>query len=172
MNKTFKFTLVAGASIAASVLSTFASADLYKAKCVACHQAGGAGLPNVFPPLAESEWVNGPAENLIKIQLRGLMGPITVKGKSYNSVMPPNAAMTDKEIASVLTYVRSNFGNKADPITPEMVKKHRGEVGKPMLTVKDLIDPEKAAAEAKKAAAKKGAAKKEAPKKEETKEKE
>jgi hypothetical protein len=78
------------------------------------------------------------------------MGPITVKGKQYNMAMPPNALMTDTEIASVLTYVRSNFGNKADAITAEMVKEQRGEVGKPMLTVKDLIDPLKAPAAEKK----------------------
>lgn len=144
MNKTFKLTMIAGATMVASILPSIASEELYKSKCSACHQATGAGLPNVFPPLAESEWVNGPAENLIRIQLRGLMGEITVKGKKYNSVMPPNVAMTDEEIASVLTYVRSNFGNKASAVTPEMVKAQRGEVGKPMLTVKDLIDPNKA----------------------------
>jgi len=147
MNKSLKFTLIAGASMAASLLPTFATAELYQQKCFACHQAGGAGIPNVFPPLAESEWVNGPADNLIRIQLRGLMGPITVKGKKYASAMPPNAAMTDEEIATILTYVRSNFGNKAGAITAEMVKKHRGEVGKPMLTVADLIDPAKVAKE-------------------------
>jgi hypothetical protein len=76
------------------------------------------------------------------------MGPITVKGKQYTSAMPPNATMTDEEIATILTYVRSNFGNKAGAITAEMVKKQRGEVGKPMLTVADLIDPAKAAKEA------------------------
>jgi|TARA_B110000908_G_C10267879_1_gene466523 cytochrome c len=150
MNKSLKFTLITGATMAASLLTTFASADIYKLKCMACHQAGGVGIPNAFPPLAESEWVSGPAKNLIRIQLRGLMGPITVKGKQYNMAMPANAAMTDEEIASVLTYIRSNFGNKADAITAEMVKQHRGEVGKPMLTVKDLIDPLKAPATEKK----------------------
>ncbi len=111
--------------------------------CTACHQPTGLGLPGIFPPLAESEWVNGPAENLIRIQLRGLMGKITVKGVEYNSVMPPNSAMTDQQIADVLSYIRSNFGNKADAVTPEMVKALRGEVGKPMLTAADLIDPAK-----------------------------
>lgn len=150
MNKPLKFTIVAAATLAASILPSFATAELYKAKCAACHQATGAGIPNAFPPIAKSEWVNGPAENLIRIQLRGLTGPITVAGKKYSSAMPPNAAMTDKEIADVLTYIRSNFGNKASAITPDMVKKFRGEAGKPMLTVKDLIDPAKAAAEKKK----------------------
>jgi len=141
--------LATGAIIAASIIPTFGSAALYQSKCFACHQANGAGIPNVFPPLADSEWVNGPAENLIRIQLRGLTGEITVKGTKYNSVMPPNAAMTDAEIASVLTYVRSNFGNKASKITEDQVKAHREEVGKPMLTVKDLVDPAKAAEEKK-----------------------
>jgi cytochrome c len=150
MKNSFKITLLAGVTMAAGLLPTVASEELYKLKCMACHQPGGTGIPNAFPPLAESEWVNGPAINLIRIQLRGLMGPITVKGKQYNMAMPPNALMTDTEIASVLTYVRSNFGNKADAITAEMVKEQRGEVGKPMLTVKDLIDPLKAPAAEKK----------------------
>lgn len=125
------------------------------ATCAACHQATGLGMAGVFPPLAESEWVNGPAENLIRIQLRGLTGKITVKGKEYGNIpMPPNATMTDKQIADVLTYVRSNFGNKSEAVTPAQVKALRSEVGKPMLTVADLIDPNK-----------KEAPKKEAPKK-------
>lgn len=144
-----KLTLAASFTLAASILPTTATEELYKAKCAACHQATGAGIPSVFPPLAESEWVTGPAENLIRIQLRGLMGEITVKGTKYNSVMPPNATMTDDEVASVLTYIRSNFGNKADAVTAEMVKKYRSEVGQPMLTTKDLIDPAKAAEEKK-----------------------
>jgi len=160
MTSSLKFTIAAVTTLAASLLPSLATPDLYKAKCAACHQATGAGLPNVFPPIAESEWVNGPAENLIRIQLRGLMGEITVKGAKYNSVMPPNAAMTDKEIADVLTYVRTNFGNKASAVTPAMVKKFRGEVGKPMLKVTDLIDPEKAK-EAEKKTEKKAAPKKE-----------
>lgn len=118
-------------------------AALYQEKCQMCHQPGGAGLHPAFPPVAKSEWVNGPAENLIRIQLRGLTGKITVAGKEYNGVMPANAAMTDEEIAKVLTYIRSNFGNKADAVTADMVKKFRDEVGKPMLTVADLKDPNK-----------------------------
>ena len=112
--------------------------------CLPCHQATGAGIPGAFPPLAESEWVNGPVENLIRIQLRGLIGPITVKGKPFNSVMPPNATMSDDEIAAVLTYVRSNFGNKSSAVTADQVKALRSEVGKPMLKAEELIDPKKA----------------------------
>ena len=135
------------ALILASTVVGFGSANaaadgaaLY-ATCSACHQANGAGIPGAFPPLAESEWVNGPVENLIRIQLRGLMGPITVKGTTYNSVMPPNATLSDEEIAAVLTHVRSNFGNKSSAVTAEQVKALRSEVGKPMLKAEELIDP-------------------------------
>jgi mono/diheme cytochrome c family protein len=115
---------------------------LFKAKCVACHGANGEGIA-IFPPLAGSEWVNGPAENLIKIQLHGLAGPIEVKGKLYNGMMPNNAAMSDQEIADVLTYVRSSMGNKADAITADMVLEHRAaaKANPAPVTVKDLIDP-------------------------------
>ncbi|SHJ23190.1 Cytochrome c553 [Rubritalea squalenifaciens DSM 18772] len=111
------------------------------ATCAACHQAEGQGIPGAFPPLTESEWVNGPVENLIRIQLRGLSGPIKVKGVEYNSVMAPLANQSDEEIAAVLTYIRSHFGNNSGPVSADEVKALRSEVGKPMLTVADLIDP-------------------------------
>ena len=143
-----KLTAVASITLAAAFSTTDALADgeaLYKTKCIACHGPTGAGIPNVFPPLAESEWVNGPEENLVKIQLRGLQGPIEVKGVKYNSMMPANTAMTDQEISDVLTYVRSNMGNNAPAVSVETVKKIRAEVaGNPVpVTVKDLIDPKK-----------------------------
>ena len=110
--------------------------------CTACHGANGEGGP-IGPPLANSEWVNGPISNLIRIQLRGLTGPITVGGKEYNfpAPMAPLAYQTDEEIAAVLTYVRNNFGNKASAVTPEQVSALRSEVGKPMLTQEDLVKP-------------------------------
>lgn len=105
--------------------------------CAACHGQQGEGGP-AGPPLAGSEWVLGPMENLIRIQLRGLQGPITVKGTEYNMVMPPMPFQTDEQIAGVLTFIRSSFGNSAPPVDPEDVAKHRDEVGKPMLTSGDL----------------------------------
>ncbi len=106
--------------------------------CAACHGQQGEGGP-AGPPLAGSEWVLGPAENLVRIQLRGLQGPIQVKGVEYNMVMPPMPFQTDEQIAGVLTYIRSSFGNEAPPVAPEDVTKHRDEVGKPMLTAGDLL---------------------------------
>ena len=111
--------------------------------CGACHGQQGEGTA-AAPPLAGSEWVTGSAENLIRIQLRGLTGPIKVKGKEYNFPvgMMAMAYQTDEQIAAVLTHVRSNFGNKAAPVTAIDVAALRSEVGKPQLIVTDLIQPE------------------------------
>jgi len=94
--------------------------------CAACHGAKGEGS-TIAPPLAKSDWVNGPAERLIDIQLHGLQGPITVSGKSYNfpAPMPAQAYQTDEQIAAVLTYIRNSFGNSASVVKPEQVKERR-----------------------------------------------
>lgn len=111
--------------------------------CFGCHQANGEGMANLAPPLANSEWVTGPAENLIRMMFRGIQGPIEVNGQQWNLLMTPNSPIlqTDEKIAAVLTYVRNSWGNEASVITPEEVAKWRKEEGQPMLTVADLIDP-------------------------------
>ena len=111
--------------------------------CFVCHGASGEGMPYVGPPLAGSEWVSGPVENLIRMQFRGLNGPIKVKGEEWNGLMPPNAPAlgSDEKIAAVLTFVRNSWGNEASVVTAEEVAAYRGELGQPMLTVADLKDP-------------------------------
>ncbi len=111
--------------------------------CGACHGQQGEGTA-AGPPLAGSEWVNGPVENLIRIQLRGLTGPIKVKGQEYNfpAGMMAMAYQTDEQIAAVLTHVRTSFGNSAPAVTPAEVAALRSEVGKPQLTAAELIQPE------------------------------
>lgn len=111
--------------------------------CMPCHGMEGQGTPGLAPPLAGSDWVAGPVENLIRIQLRGLQGPITVSGTEYNlpGPMTPQFFQTDEQIAAVLTFVRNSWGNKASPVTPEQVKPFRGEVGLPFLKVEDLKAP-------------------------------
>jgi mono/diheme cytochrome c family protein len=89
-------------------------------RCVACHQATGLGIPGAFPPLGGSEFVTGKAEVPIAILIHGLQGEVTVKGTKYNGVMMSygtGQAMTDQELADVVTYIRTNFGNKATPVT-------------------------------------------------------
>ena len=114
------------------------------AVCAACHGPAGAGVPPLGPTLAASEWVTGPVSNLIRIQLRGLQGPIHVKGELFTPLAPMTpiiATQDDEAIAAVLTFIRNSFGNKAGPVLPEQVKMLRSELGKPMLTEADLIKP-------------------------------
>ena len=99
--------------------------QIFIGKCAACHQASGLGLPGVFPPLADSEWVKGDQAILSNILLHGIQGQIEVKGMSYNGLMPAWSTLSDGEIAAVITYIRSDWGNKESAITEEVVKKQR-----------------------------------------------
>ncbi len=112
----------------AAVGAAVDGAAVFSARCVACHQATGAGLPGVFPPLAGSEWVAGKAETLVAILLHGISGPLTVKGSSYSGAMPAfKDQLGDAEIAAVLTHIRATWGNQAELITADTVTKVRKE---------------------------------------------
>ncbi len=101
-------------------------AAIFSGRCAACHQLTGNGVPGVFPPLAASEYVNGPPDRLARLVLRGLMGPVTVAGASFNGAMPAWAdQLTDGEVAAVLTYVRSHFGNNSGEVTADLVASAR-----------------------------------------------
>lgn len=101
-------------------------AQVYNSICVACHGIDGRGVPDVFPPLARSDWVTGPVDVALRILMHGLVGPITVDGAKYNNVMPPLSQLSPAEMADVLTYVRQNFGNDASPVTvPEVIAVRR-----------------------------------------------
>ena len=96
--------------------------------CVTCHQPNGKGLDPAFPPIENSPWVTEDADRLIKLTLYGLIGPMEVNGKKYDGLVPMTpfgGMLKDEEIASVLTFVRNSFGNKADPIESAQVKKVR-----------------------------------------------
>ncbi len=98
--------------------------QLYTLYCSACHGADGKGATGgTFPPLAESPWLGGDPDRAAKVVLHGLHGPVDVLGKTYNLEMPPQGAvLPDDQIAAILTYVRSAWGNTASPVTPESVK--------------------------------------------------
>ena len=87
------------------------------------------GVAGQFPPLVASEWVVGGDwvgdNHLVKILLAGMQGPVQVKGQSYNNAMPPWAQLKYSEIAGILTYIRSEWGNTAPAITEELVAKVR-----------------------------------------------
>ena len=97
--------------------------------CGTCHQPDGRGLTAAgFPPLADTRWVTGSEERLIKLTLHGLMGPIEVRGEEYpgNVPMTPfRGLLNDEEIAAVLTFIRNSFGNEASAVSPEKVKEIR-----------------------------------------------
>jgi len=100
---------------------------VYGANCASCHQANGQGLPGTFPPLAGSEYTNGAADKHIQTVLKGLNGSITVLGKPYNGAMPPWAQLTDDDLAAVITYERTSWGNHGSVVTSDQVKAQRGK---------------------------------------------
>ena len=100
------------------------------AHCATCHQADGKGIANVYPPLLRSDWL-ADDERAIKIVLKGLWGPITVSGQSFDPAkgVPPmmgfGGMLNDQEAAAVLSFVRLSFGNSGKVITPAQVAKVR-----------------------------------------------
>lgn len=95
--------------------------EIFGTTCFACHQSEGQGIPNTFPPLAKSDYLNADSKRAINTILHGLTGEVTVNGKKYNNIMPAQN-LSDDEIANVLTYIYSSWGNNKTEITPEMVK--------------------------------------------------
>ena len=98
---------------------------VYDSLCLNCHQPAGLGLPGVYPSIAKSDWVHGDPATLIKITMHGLIGPIAVNGQPFTQVAPipmPPMGLNDQQLADVLTYVRSQFGNQAPAVKPDDVK--------------------------------------------------
>jgi mono/diheme cytochrome c family protein/glucose/arabinose dehydrogenase len=99
----------------------------YAGLCAACHQPTGKGLEGLAPPLAESEWVLGEPDRIVKVVMHGLRGPIKVKGMTYSYDMPAAGFLSDEQIAGVLTYVRREWDHEATPVSVDLVKKIREE---------------------------------------------
>lgn len=100
---------------------------VYDQYCLSCHQADGSGVPYTYPPVARTDWVNGDPEYLIRMLLNGISGPFYVNGELYNDEMPAYDYLSSDEIAAVLTYLRQNFGNEADPVSADQVETIRQE---------------------------------------------
>ncbi|MDF2460346.1 MAG: Nitrite reductase [Nitrospira sp.] len=105
------------AMAAPSAASGAVGQNLYQTYCVGCHQAEGQGIPGTFPPLAKSDYVLGDTSRSIETVVNGLHGPIEVNGQQYNGTMPPMGHLKDEEIAQILSYVRSSWGNAAHPVS-------------------------------------------------------
>jgi mono/diheme cytochrome c family protein len=100
--------------------------------CSACHGVDGKGAANgTFPPLAESPWLAGEPDRAIKVLLHGLQGPVTVGEKTFNLEMPPQGGvLKDDQIAGILTYVRSSWGNKGKPVAAAEITAIRSATSK------------------------------------------
>ena len=104
---------------------------VYEQVCGLCHGNDGLGKLGQAPPLAGSEWVNTKGfVGLTHIPLAGLNGPLQVEGKDWNlSMAPMGAALSDADLANVLTYIRESWGNQAGPVTADDVKAVRAAIG-------------------------------------------
>src|SRR5476651_237612 len=102
---------------------------IYEMNCGTCHGTDGLGKPAQAPPLSLSEWViTKGVQRLAHIPLIGIAGPITVEKQPWNLQMAPmGAALPDADLAAVLTYIRSSWGNGAGEVTADDVKAARAD---------------------------------------------
>ena len=91
---------------------------LFSSICAACHQPSGLGRPNLFPPLAGSDFLNADKSRAVNIVVFGRQGEVVVNGLKYNNNMP-SFPLSDQDIANVLTYVYNSFGNSGLEVTPD-----------------------------------------------------
>ena len=98
---------------------------VYKKHCMECHQENGEGVPNIYPTLKNAEWVGSDKDHLVEIIINGMTKEIVVNGIAYEDEMPKADYLTNKEIAAVLTYIRTNFAKIKDPITEVDVARTR-----------------------------------------------
>ncbi|NNE76866.1 MAG: c-type cytochrome, partial [Pricia sp.] len=118
-------------------------AKIYQQYCSACHQMNGMGASGRFPPLVDTDWVTGDKERLIKVLLNGMEGSIKIGDEVYNGAMPQHSFLSDKEIAEVLTYIRSSFKNEASEIAESEVaeiRKKQQESGQPIEPIRVTAD--------------------------------
>ena len=99
---------------------------VFSTLCAACHQPGGQGIPDRFPPLAGSDFLNSDKSRAIKTVINGRQGEVVVNGRKFNNVMP-KFPLTDDDIANALTYVYNSFGNSGKDVTVDEVKTLRGQ---------------------------------------------
>lgn len=102
-----------------------AGQKLYVQHCQVCHGPEGQGSADMYPPLADTEWVTGNKARLIRTILLGLSEPIEVNGETYNQEMPAFQHLSDQEIADILTYIRNSFENSSGAVIPGEVYEER-----------------------------------------------
>ena len=120
---------------------------VYNATCFACHKADGRGLSGQAPPLADSDWVNGPPDRLVKIALNGVHGPIEVNGQEWSLTMPGlgnSPILNDERTAALLTFIRRAWGNYGDAVDAKLVStvRSRSQGRATPWSVEELLNPE------------------------------
>ncbi len=114
------------ASTATGSQSAISGAAVYNRTCVTCHQGNGAGIPGAYPPLAKSDFLTDKEKTITQV-IKGFQGELVVNGVKYNNVMPPQP-LNDEEVAAVLTYVNTSFGNSGAAVTTDEVKAVRAKL--------------------------------------------
>lgn len=128
MSNTFKNVVKDNNSFSEIQQPKAAGEKVFKKYCITCHMADGGGVPHMNPPLIQTSYVLGDKEELIKIVLNGFDKNVEIEGETFTNKMPPlKTILKDQQIADVLTYVRSSFGNKASAVTLAEVKAVRGK---------------------------------------------
>lgn len=100
----------------------------YDRLCSGCHGADAKGIPDFSPALSGSKIILGADNKLIRVLLKGSAELKNIPGHTNKNEMPPQANLKDRRIANLLTFIRSNFGNKAPAITPDAVKSERNKL--------------------------------------------
>ena len=116
-----------GAPVAKNTAERIALGEtVFRTNCMACHQENGQGIPQSFPPLAKSDYLNADKVRAIKTITGGRQGPITVNGQTFDGVMPA-WTLSDEDIADVMTYLYHSWGNSGHEVTPDEVKANRAD---------------------------------------------
>lgn len=98
--------------------------EIYISSCLHCHMAGGQGIPGIFPPFANSDYLVKDLDHTIRSILSGQKGEITIGGQVYNGEQP-GFDLTDQETADILNFILYSWGNNGPTITSDRVKSAR-----------------------------------------------
>ena len=121
--------LLSGSVFSQAKSSSQTGKDVYVKYCLSCHQQDGKGVPKLNPPLIKTSYVTGDTKTLITWVLQGSgEEKVPIDGNYYNNNMPPQSALKDDELAKVLTYIRSSWGNKASAVSSAEVKATRASL--------------------------------------------
>lgn len=104
--------------------SMLRGAAIYDNECITCHMENGGGIPGAFPPLAKSDYLMNNTKAAVNAILNGLSDEIVVNGQTYFGEMSP-IALSDQEVADVLNFVRNSWGNEAEMLSPDDIKKFK-----------------------------------------------